>query len=135
MKCIICGKELVGHQRKYCSMECAQIGYYTGKAERPKDESKEVSKLFKKYLKEYNLESYFHGYGRGKYIRRFIAACVEKGFNVSSIAKGINRCHTTVSKHVRKLTNEDKLVGHQFLLGNYEKESIYPKGFSYGVKQ
>ena len=49
MKCIICGKELTGKRKKYCSMKCAQKGFILGKSTHFKDDSKKVLSLYKRF--------------------------------------------------------------------------------------
>lgn len=134
MNCIICGKELTGKRRKYCSKKCAQIGYITGKAETKIDRSKEAEVLFIRFQKAFNHYGGYKGNGNGFIRRIFIAACVMSGFCDSSIAKAIKRDRSTVCVHRNHLSDLEKKIAKEFLENkNYVYGSKY-NNFSYGVK-
>ena len=138
-RCIICGKELKGNQRKYCCPQHQQLGFKGGHASHWVDNTKEVKKLYKNFLEVNNLKDCYFGYGgRGRYIRSFIYACFQMGYNQTSIAKGIGRHPSVISKHSAKITSTDKQYGQAFLDGKLQQripEPTYPEGFTYGVKQ
>ena len=130
MNCIVCGKELKGHQRKYCCDRCAQAGYQLGKSEHYIDTSSRVESLYERFLLAFNPESY-HGTGNGFYIRVFVAACMELGYSDSSIAKGIGKERSTICKHRLRIREEEKAIAKEFLSdNNYVYGSKY-NGFSY----
>lgn len=144
MKCIICGKELTGKRKKYCSMKCAQKGFILGKSTHFKDDSKKVLSLYKRFSDSFNcygLESkcIFHRKNGGLKIRTFIAACLELGYSQQSIAHGIGRDHSTISRHCYRITEKEINLAKEFLSNNnyvFEKptiKKIYPDGFNYGA--
>lgn len=132
MKCIICGKELIGRQRKYCCMDCAQIGFKKGLATTRKNTSKQVEVLYKRFLDAFNHPKTYHGNGNGFYPRVFVAACVELGFSDNSIALGMGKSRCNISRHRYKVSDKEKKIAHDFLGDErYKYGSKYPKGFSY----
>lgn len=133
MKCIICGNELTGAQSKYCCKRCQQIGYKTGKSVTRVDTSKKVSDLYKRFLSAFRPKTY-HGNGNGFYIRVFVSACVSLGYSDRSIAKGIGKERSNISRHRLKIQENEKRIAKDFLENkNYVYGSKY-NGFSYGVK-
>lgn len=135
MNCIICGKELKGHHRKYCSMECAQIGYKEGKSVHSVDTSKKVLELYGRFKKAFNAPRSYNGNGNGFYIRVFIAACVECNYSDNSVAKAINKDRSTVCFHRLKANEKEKQIAKEFLSdNNYVYGSKY-NGFSYRSKK
>lgn len=146
MKCIICGKELTRKRKKYCSMKCAQQGFILGKSTHFKDDSKKVSILYDRFSKSFNCHDIrykcaFHFKNGGLKIRTFIAACLELGYSQQSIAHGIGRDHSTISRHRYRITENELNLAKEFLSNNnyvFEKPSfkeIYPEGFNYGAKK
>lgn len=131
MDCIVCGKELKGHQRKYCCYRCAQAGYKLGRSEHYIDTSSRVADLYIRFRQAFNNPETYRGLGNGFYIRVFVAACIEMGYSDSSIAKGIRRERSTICKHRLRLREEEKVIAKEFLSdNNYVYGSKY-NGFSY----
>lgn len=130
MNCIICGKELIRKQRKYCCPACAQAGYKLGKSDHYIDTSARVAKLYERFMEAFG-NPIFYGTGNGFYIKVFVAACIEKGYSDSSIAKGIKKDRSTICKHRINITDEEKRIAKEFLSdNNYVYGSKY-NGFSY----
>ena len=134
-RCIICGKKLTGRHYKYCSMNCAQIGYKKGKAVRQSDDSKSVEKLYERFKKAFRVQRTFHDKNGGQKARVFISLCLALGYSVTSIGKGIGKDHSTVTRHKQKITQEDERIAQEFYNNkNYVDGSKY-NNFTYGEKK
>lgn len=134
MRCIICGKKLVGKQRKYCCMEHAQVGYKIGRAETYKDNSHNVRELFQRFKKSFNCGDNFFC-NKGKFIRIFVSACLQSGWDVMSISRGIGKHHSTIYEHRDKIIKSEERIAKDFLENkNYVYGSKY-NNFTYGVKK
>ena len=136
MKCIICGKELTGKKRKYCSWKCAKIAFAIGLATPQENSEKKVAELFELFKKAFNMEEKITSLNSWK-IRVFISACYERKYSANSIGRGIKKNHATVIRHYQKLKESEKKLALEFLKDpeHYryysQPKPIYPKGFHY----
>lgn len=137
MKCIICGRELVGKQVKYCRLKCANIGYRLGYNDSKENKSKTVENLYKRFKKAFDVDRERYNPKRVWLIRVFIKACLIKGYTQSSIARGIHKDHSCVHYHTKRIQKNEEKLAVEFLKNeNYHYvKTNYPKGFTYGAKK
>lgn len=131
MKCIVCGKELRGHQRKYCSKACGYNGFLLGKSAHFIDHSKSVEKLYKRFGKSFHIRRCYRGNGIGFYIRVFVSACVSLGYSDRSIAQGIGKERSDICRHRHHITEYESQIAQEFL---NNKDYVYGSkynGFTY----
>ena len=135
MKCVICGNELKGKQRKYCCKKCAYISYLISSQDSKKQIQEMVTKLYARFQKAFNKYSGFHGNGGGFYIRVFVSACVQCGVSDIEIADAIKKDRSTICFHRNRITENESKIAKDFLFNkNYVYSSKY-NGFTYGVKK
>lgn len=133
MKCVICGNELKGKQRKYCSKKCAYIGYALSQSD--SSLCNNISTLYARFRKSFNKYTNYFGNGGGFYIRVFVSACVQCGISDIEIADAIKKDRSTICFHRNRITENESKIAKDFLFNNdYIYGSKY-NGFSYGVKQ
>lgn len=139
MKCIVCGKNLTGHKRKYCCPRCAQIGFISGLARPKENTALQVQELFGYFKRGFNFnESKFRGeVWKG---RVFIWACKLLHHSPNSIARGLCKNHTDILYHLKRVKDEEKRLAEDFIKDSKHyiyindlkpKKSIYPEGFHY----
>lgn len=135
--CIMCGKKLKGRHVKYCSLKCAQKGYYTGKAKCMTNTEKQVRELFVDFQRAFDFYEKRFRQSIAWKARVFVCACFDLGHTSSSIGRGIHKDHATVLLHHRKAKEEEKKLAQDFLKNpktyKYVDKSkqIYPDGFHY----
>ena len=143
MKCIVCGKNLTGHKRKYCCPRCAQIGFISGLA-KPKDNTEaQVKDLYEYFKVAFNVSKDRFSSLTSWKARVFIKACYKLGYSASSIARGLGKNHADIIYHYNKASDKEASIAKEFLsdIKNFKYEEpvepekperkIYPEGFHY----
>lgn len=134
MKCVICGTELKGKQRKYCCKKCSYVGYLVKTQNPEKEKADMILKLYERFRRAFNKRS-FRGCGGGFYARVFVAACVECKFTDTEIADVIKRERSTICFHRHRIKPKEVEIAKEFLFNkNYVYRSKY-NNFSYRSKK
>lgn len=114
--CEVCGKVFVSQRKKYCSYECKAIGaepqedritYKTYQS--IKDEYKRFRKAFAYYENRPRTEK-----GKLWLLRVFSYAMVYLGYSVHQTSKVVLRHHSTVIRHLRNITEDEKIIAKEF---------------------
>lgn len=139
MKCIVCEKELVGRQRKYCCAKCRTLGQQLGYSEEYKDNSKSVEVLYRRFKKSFKIEKERYNPKIAFKIRVFVCACMKLGWSITSVSRGIKKDHATILYHLRRIKENESRLADEFLSNDKysynERKNYYPEGFTYGEKK
>lgn len=140
MKCIVCGNELKKPQRKYCCKKCAQIAYLSGMSQPMVNNEKQVRELWVYFKRSFDIKSDRFGSLSVWKLRVFVCACLEMGYNINSISRGIKKHHSVILYHKKRALENEKKLASDFLKDSKKyiyindlkpKKIIYPEGFHY----
>lgn len=140
MKCIVCGKEIIGRKRKYCCIKCAKIAYQVGLSKPKENTEKKVFELWQYFKRAFDMESDKITSSNAWKARVFVCACYELGHSANSIARGLHKDHSVVLHHHKKANDREKQIASEFVKDTKHYRyinklntvaSIYPVGFHY----
>ena len=140
MKWVVCGREIKKPKRKYCSMECAQKGFKQGKSRHILNTENQVRELWGYFQRAFDVEQGKVIPSQAWKVRVFVWACYGLGYTPNSISRGMEKDHSTVLYHHRKVKDGEKKLAEEFLKDSKsyryinkikDAQSIYPKGFHY----